>query len=141
MGEFKRYEHNPPHFLEEDSYYFITASTFTKQPYLQGDDHKELLLEQFKIKFIEFGWDLLFWVILDNHYHIIVKSGEYKEIGHVVSRIHGASSYQINKLDKKRGRKVWYNYWDSIITFENSYLARINYSSFALAKSFKNRHH
>ncbi len=30
-------------------------------------------------------------------------------------------------LDQTVGRKVWYNYWDTKLTFERSYLARLNY--------------
>ena len=34
---------------------------------------------------------------------------------------------EINSTDGTPGRKVWYQYWDSYITFERSFLARLNY--------------
>src|SRR6185295_13265442 len=30
-------------------------------------------------------------------------------------------------IDNATGRQVWYNFWDTKLTFENSYLARLNY--------------
>lgn len=34
---------------------------------------------------------------------------------------------QLNLWDRTPGRKVWFQYWDTHITFEPSYLARLNY--------------
>jgi putative transposase len=33
----------------------------------------------------------------------------------------------LNCLDATPGRKVWYNYWESVITYDASYFARLNY--------------
>ena len=33
----------------------------------------------------------------------------------------------INKIDGIKGRQVMYNYWDTCITYERSYWARLNY--------------
>jgi putative transposase len=30
-------------------------------------------------------------------------------------------------MDNTPGRKVWFQYWDSVITYQASYLARLNY--------------
>jgi hypothetical protein len=32
-----------------------------------------------------------------------------------------------NRLDKTSGRKVWHNFWDTRLTYQKSYLARLNY--------------
>jgi putative transposase len=34
---------------------------------------------------------------------------------------------QLNEWDKQAGRKVWFQFRDTRITFEKSYLARLNY--------------
>jgi putative transposase len=34
---------------------------------------------------------------------------------------------QLNLWDNTLGRKVWFQFWESRITFERSYLARLNY--------------
>jgi len=33
----------------------------------------------------------------------------------------------LNKQDNTPGRKVWHNYWDTQLTHQASYLARLNY--------------
>lgn len=34
---------------------------------------------------------------------------------------------EINRQDETPGRKVWFQYWDSHLTYPQSYLARLNY--------------
>jgi putative transposase len=41
--------------------------------------------------------------------------------------LHTASAREINQLDGTTGRKVWFQYWDTCLTIEKSYLARLNY--------------
>ncbi len=33
----------------------------------------------------------------------------------------------MNDLDGEPGRKVWFQYWDTLLSFERSFLARLNY--------------
>jgi putative transposase len=33
----------------------------------------------------------------------------------------------VNGLDQSPERQVWYNYWDTLLTYQSSYLARLNY--------------
>jgi len=44
-----------------------------------------------------------------------------------IKHLHSIGSREINRLDGVQGRKVWFQYWETLITFENSYLARLNY--------------
>lgn len=50
---------------------------------------------------------------------------------HLPEKLHQSSARkdrpELNRLDDTPGRKVWFQYWDSPITFEKSYLARLNY--------------
>jgi len=32
-----------------------------------------------------------------------------------------------NRMDNLSGRKVWFQYWDTCLTYEKSYYARLNY--------------
>jgi len=41
--------------------------------------------------------------------------------------LHSRTAGWINRLDKTPGRKVWYNFWDTKLTYQKSYLARLNY--------------
>ena len=37
------------------------------------------------------------------------------------------TAQELNRQDAALGRKVWFQYWDSHLTFERSYLARLHY--------------
>ena len=37
------------------------------------------------------------------------------------------TAQELNRQDGTAGRKIWFQFWDSHITFERSYLARLHY--------------
>ena len=45
----------------------------------------------------------------------------------MLAELHFKTASWVNKLDKAPGRKVWQNYWETQLTFEPSYLARLSY--------------
>ena len=45
----------------------------------------------------------------------------------MIGKLHGAIGRRLNAEDNTPERKVMYEYWDSHITYERSYLARLNY--------------
>lgn len=45
----------------------------------------------------------------------------------MLSVLHTKTAGWINKLDDTPGRQVWFNFWDTHLTYERSYLARPNY--------------
>jgi putative transposase len=66
--------------------------------------------------------------ILENHYHFISQAPENaRTLEKLIRQFHSKSALELNRLDKTPGRKVWYNYWDTCITNETSYLARMHY--------------
>lgn len=40
---------------------------------------------------------------------------------------HYRSAAWINELDNSHSRKVWHTFWETLLTYERSYLARLNY--------------
>jgi putative transposase len=76
----------------------------------------------------EVGWELHAWAILSNHYHFIASAPSNPEtLPQVISKIHTLSARDLNLRDGRPGRKVWFQYFDSHITFTNSYLPRLKY--------------
>ena len=45
----------------------------------------------------------------------------------LIQRFHSQSAREVNINAGLSGRKVWFQYWDSCLTYENSYYARLNY--------------
>jgi hypothetical protein len=48
-------------------------------------------------------------------------------------QLHALSARDLNALDRQPGRRVWFQYFDSHITFTNSFLPRLKYVHHSLA--------
>ncbi len=130
MEIYKEYPHNPPHLYREDSKYFITATTYKKNHYFITDESKQILLDSILKTFSKFNWIVEDWVILDNHYHLMVEVKDNpKDLSNIIRNIHRYTAIEVKKHNKlaKHAEKIWYNYWDTCITFEKSYWPRLNY--------------
>ena len=63
-----------------------------------------------------------------NHYHWVGGSeSDPENLRRFIGHLHGDSARKLNQLDGAAGRTVWHNYWDTPLTFERSYLARLHY--------------
>jgi putative transposase len=76
----------------------------------------------------KYGWNLEAWAIFSNHYHFIAQSpADSKTLKKFITHLHASSARHINLKDNVPGRKVWHEFWETQITFQRSYLARLNY--------------
>lgn len=106
----------------------VTAGTYQKLPHWNTPQRLDFLLEALFARATEFGWQLQAWAVLSNHYHFIAASpADASSLRKFIAKLHMTTAKQLNEWDGTLGRKVWYQYWDSQITFEQSYLARLNY--------------
>jgi putative transposase len=120
--------HAPPHWLFEQGIYMVTAGTYQKLPHWNTPERRDFLFDALFMCAAEFGWQLQAWAVLSNHYHFLASSPEDPgTLRKFLSKLHMTTAKQLNEWDGTPGRKVWYQFWDSHITFENSYLARLNY--------------
>jgi putative transposase len=80
----------------------------------------------------EFGWRLEAWAVFSNHYHFVAESPELEDDAKSLSRmlglLHEQTAKWVNRLDKMPGRPVWFNFRETTLTYEKSYLARLNYT-------------
>jgi putative transposase len=124
----KDWPHAPVHRLDESGIYMVTAGTYQKKHFFNTPDRLEMFMSILFECTQEFGWQLRAWSILINHYHFIARSPDDSgTLRRLLGKLHMTSSKFINELDKTPGRNVWFQYWDSRITYERSYLARLNY--------------
>ncbi len=120
-------KHRPTHIYLDQQYYFLTAGTFHKKAYLNNKFKKNILKELIFTVLRHYKYSLKAWVILDNHYHLIFKTTSGKFLPRVIAAIHGKSAIEVNKIDKKPGRQVWYQYWDYCVKNEQDYWKHFNY--------------
>jgi putative transposase len=127
---YKEYPHNPPHLFLPNLKYFITASTYKRNSYFSHTKAKEILLESIVKGFGQENWIIEDWVILDNHYHIMAQASDHAyRLPKIIKEIHRFSALRLKRYFERLNsvKIVWYNYWDTCITYENSYFARLNY--------------
>src|SRR3990167_4244881 len=129
---YKANKNNPPHLFRPNSKYIVTGSTYLKRRHLIDQDSKEQLLLTILKGCQKYGWKLEDWVVLDNHYHLILESPENADsLPGLINSIHRFSSIWIRENKAiNLPEKIFHNYWDSCITYEGSYFARLNYVYF-----------
>jgi putative transposase len=123
----KKYRHAPAHLFLTDYYYFVTAGTYGKRPYFETDAKKELLFDTIHGMLEEDVSELHGWVILSNHYHVLVRLKDAFRLPQLIRKIPSKSAVLVNKLSRQPGRKIWYQYWDECIRDEKDFYAKLNY--------------
>jgi putative transposase len=51
-----------------------------------------------------------------------------RSLSQMLSLLHEKTAKWVNRLDKTQGRHVWFNFRETKLTYEKSYLARLNYT-------------
>ena len=125
---YKTYLHNPPHYFVPNAMFMLTGAILHKQYLLHENRRKEFFLQTLLERTKLLGWDLQAWSVLNNHYHFIAKApNNAMTLEKVIRQLHSITAIEINRWDSTPGRQVWFNYWDSCLTYEKSYLARLHY--------------
>jgi putative transposase len=121
----KDWPHAPVHRLADNAVYFATAGTLHKQ-HLFDTPKKRDLLERLLLSLAkEFGWQLEAWAVFANHYHVVARGNpDSRNLGECLHDLHGVSARELNRLDGVTDRKVWFNFRDTKLTIQHSYLAR-----------------
>lgn len=124
----RRWHHSPLHVFEPGTAYIVTAGTFKKEHFFKSDERCAALQSSLLNLAEKYGWNLQAWAVFSNHYHWIGVSPDKADgLKKFISHLHTETAGHINKADGAPGRKVWFEYWDTCLTFENSYYARLNY--------------
>ena len=123
--------HAPTHQLSNRGNYFVTASTYQKAHYFRGAKRLRVLHRGLLTVAERFGWHLEAWAVFSNHYHFVAHSPAAADdatgLSDMLSLLHVKTAEWVNKLDNSPGRQVWFNFWDTRLTRQRSYLARLNY--------------
>ena len=126
--ESRPWHHRPAHVLAPNKMYIVTAGTMRKEHFFQEPDRRELLQEALFEALAAYGWLLKAWAVFSNHYHFVGRSPENAgTLKTMIQRLHSQTARAVNRLDGASGRRVWFQYWDTCLTYEKSYYARLNY--------------
>ena len=124
----EKWPHAPLHWFREAGIYIITAATHMREPLFRTAEDLDRLQD------LAFGLSrsmqaaLHSWSFFPNHYHWVIDSPpEAGRLRHLIREFHSISARERNQRYNERGRRVWFQYWDTRLTFQRSYLARLNY--------------
>jgi putative transposase len=120
--------HSPPHPFRGAARYLITAANYEHVPIMATTDRRT----EFEVALLEsmmsIEADIFGWVILANHYHILVAAQSLDGIAGALRLLHGSTSRAWNAQDEQTGnRRVWYRYSDQVIRDEDHFYRVLNY--------------
>ena len=106
----------------------ITAATLHRKPLFDSGAKLDLLHDTTFELAKSYALILQAWAFFPNHYHLVI-SFENATAAHrnFVRHLHRELAVRLNRIDGTRGRRVMYEFWDTRLTFEKSWLARLNY--------------
>lgn len=121
--------HRPPHIEFEGSLVFIiTAACFEHRDIIGKNVSRIGAFEEELLQACAGVSEKVYaWCALPNHYHILVRTSQIKDLRRELGRLHGRTSRRWNQEDGLMGRKVWYNYFDREMKSDRHYLASLNY--------------
>ena len=123
--------HAPTHLLSQAGTYIVTAATYHKLHRFKGAERLRQLQSDLLQLAADFEWDLEAWAVFSNHYHFVGHSPTRADgasgLSDFLGELHERAAKWVNALDGIDGGQVWYNYWETRLTFQRSYLARLNY--------------
>lgn len=120
--------HAPVHRLKGKGTYIVTAGTYQKKHFFRDDERLDYLQAEFLSKAQQYHWQVEAWAIFSNHYHFVGHAlDDAASLKPFITHLHADSAREMNRLDGVTGRQVWFNFWDTELTYERSYLARLNY--------------
>ncbi len=106
----------------------LTAGTLHKAHLFDSPAKLDLFRDTTFELAADYALSLHAWAFLVNHYHLIAGFEDATVPQRVFLRhLHRELAVRLNAVDATPGRKVIYQFWDTELTFENSWLARLNY--------------
>lgn len=120
--------HAPLHrFGVGEAVFFVTAATYLKQHFYRDRVRLDGLQSRLFELCRKHDCHLQAWAIFSNHYHLVV-SADGEELRSRLTRLHTEEAIACNRVDDAKGRQVWYQFRDTELTYERSWLARLRYT-------------
>jgi putative transposase len=124
----ERWPHAPPHHFTPHGTYIITAATLHRKQLFDSDAKLDFFRDTTFELVRNYALILHAWAFFTNHYHLVA-SFEHTKTTHrdFLRHLHHELAGRLNRVDATPGRRVMYEFWDTHLTFEKSWLARLNY--------------
>ena len=126
--EYRLPQHSPPHYDSESGLYLVTAACFEHHSIIGQSMERLAAFEKSLLETcVSCDWSVFAWIVLPNHYHLLLRSGDAKALVGSLGLLHGRTSYEWNREEDHRGRKVWFNAVETGIKSERHFWAALLY--------------
>ena len=127
-GPDRAWPHSPSHLFVPNAAYRVTAATYGKRRLFNSAPSLDLLTRTLFEYAERFEWCLQAWAVMPNHYHFLAHApADPDTLKSFLRSLHSTTARWLNQCDETPGRRVWFQYWDTCLTYEKSYLARLHY--------------
>lgn len=120
--------HAPLHRFDAE-FFMVTSGTLHKLGLFDTPEKLEMLQNELFELANRYEWQLQAWALFGNHYHFVARcEGQAESLRKFLRHFHANTARFLNRMDGTQGRQVWFQFWDTRLTFEKSYLARLRYT-------------
>ncbi|MFP4352600.1 MAG: REP-associated tyrosine transposase [Puniceicoccaceae bacterium] len=121
--------HSPPHRPTCGSQrYHVTAACFEHAHHFGRDPERmDAFAADLHACFREAGSRTFAWVLLPNHYHVLVDSTDVLALLQRLGKLHGRTSFQWNREENCRGRQIFCGVVEREIRSDRHFWSTINY--------------
>ena len=119
--------HKPPHLKLGPGWYLISAATYEHQHHFSEAAELTALQRRLFEACEKAAAPCAGWVVMPNHYHLLVQLQELPVLGTALGAVHGRSGRYANQRDRTAGRRVWYKYSDRKVRSERHFWTCLHY--------------
>lgn len=123
--------HAPPHPYQVAGRFLLTAANYEHKLLMAAADRRTEFEADLVKRLQAAEVCVLAWVVLPNHYHVLVETETLLRASVALRRLHGGTSRAWNLADGMTGiRTVWYHFSDRRIRDEAHQMRALNYVHF-----------
>jgi putative transposase len=123
--------HSPPHPFADAGGYLISAANYDHVAVMHSPERRSDFQAQLMSELHPVGAEVHAWVILPNHYHVLLSVGRLEHIAAALQRLHGRTAREWNLSDGLTAkRRVWFKYTDRAIRGDGHWYSSLNYVHF-----------
>ena len=120
--------HAPPHPYRDSGRYFLSAANFEHAHLMASADRRTEFETRLLAALQGISADIFGWVILPNHYHVLIGVESLDFVSAALKQLHGSTSREWNLADGETGkRRVWYRFSDRVIRGDAHFYRALNY--------------
>ena len=120
--------HAPPHPFRDEGAYLISAANFEHRAIMNSSKRRTEFEARLFDAIKTIAQELIAWVVLPNHYHVLISVQSLDDVSAAIKYLHGTTSRQWNIEDNLTGkRRIWYKFADTHIRNDEHLHLAFNY--------------